>query len=260
MRVALFVTCLVDQFRPTTAEASVRILEDSGCIVDYDSDQTCCGQPAFNPGIHDQALPVCRRTIHRLADQLDEGCEAIVAPSGSCVAMFRHAVELLHKEGSEEDAEAAARVAGASMELASFLVRRLGREDLGATWFGKVAWHDACHGLRELGIHDEPRRLLSAVQGLELIESATCDRCCGFGGTFSVDLPGISTGMADDKIDELESLGIDAVVSGDTSCLMQLEGRLEARGSRIRGVHIAEILASREMIPTSEQRDPGMTS
>ena len=99
-----------------------------------------------------------------------------------------------------------------------------------------MTWHDACHGLRELGIRDEPRRLLASVEGLEIIEARTCERCCGFGGTFSVDLPGISTGMADDKIDELETLGVDAVVSGDASCLMQLEGRLEARGSRIRTV------------------------
>ena len=123
----------------------------------------------------------------------------------------------------------------------------IGVTDLGASWPGRVAWHDACHGLRELGIRDEPRRLLAAVAGLELVESATCDRCCGFGGTFSVDLPGVSTGMADDKIDELETLGIDAVVSGDASCLMQLEGRLEARGSRIRAVHLAEILAARDV-------------
>jgi len=248
MRVALFVTCLVDQFRPAAAEATVDVLERAGCRVDFDPGQTCCGQPAFNAGIRQEALPVCRRTIDRLARQLDDGCEVIVSPSGSCVSMFRHAVELLSAAGDESGAEAAARVAGTSMELGSFLVRRLGRTDLGASWPGRVAWHDACHGLRELGIRDEPRRLLAAVAGLELVGSRTCDRCCGFGGTFSVDLPGISTGMADDKIDELETLGIDAVVSGDASCLMQLEGRLEARGSRIRAVHLAEILAARETI------------
>ena len=249
MRVALFVTCLVDQFRPSTAEATVEVLERCGCTIDYDPGQTCCGQPAFNPGLHRQAAPVCTRTIHRLDRQLDAGCDVIVAPSGSCIAMFRHAVGLLQREGDPQDAEAAARVAGCAMELGSFLVRRLDRVDLDASWFGRVAWHDACHGLRELGIRDEPRRLLTEVRGLELIESSTCDRCCGFGGTFSVDLPGISTGMTDDKIDELETLGIDAVVSSDVSCLMQLEGRLEARGSRIRGVHLAEILAARESDP-----------
>ena len=250
MKVALFVTCVVDQFRPTAAEATVSILERAGCTVEFDREQSCCGQPAFNAGFQDEAATVCRRTIRRLDDQLTAGCDVVVAPSGSCVAMFRHAVELLHREGDAEDADAAARVAGASMELGSFLVRRLGVEDLGASWMGRVAWHDACHGLRELGIREEPRRLLRAVHGLELVESTSCDRCCGFGGTFSVDLPGISVGMADDKIDELESLGVDAVVSGDASCLMQLEGRLEARGSRIRGLHLAEILASRETAPT----------
>ena len=247
MRVALFVTCLVDQFRPAAAEATVTVLEHAGCRVEFDPGQTCCGQPAFNAGIRSAALPVCRRTIDRLARQLDDGCEVIVSPSGSCVAMFRHAVELLSSAGDDAGAEAAARVAGASMELGAFLVLRLGVTDLGASWPGRVAWHDACHGLRELGIRDEPRRLLAAVAGLELVESATCDRCCGFGGTFSVDLLGVSTGMADDKIDELETLGIDAVVSGDASCLMQLEGRLEDRGSRIRAVHLAEILAARDV-------------
>jgi L-lactate dehydrogenase complex protein LldE len=251
MRVALFVTCLVDQFRPATAEATVRVLEQAGCHVEFDPGQTCCGQPAFNAGLRPEALPVCRRTIDRLACQLDDGCDAIVSPSGSCVSMFRHAVELLSAAGDDEAAEAAARVAGASMELGAFLVRRLGVTDLGASWPGRVTWHDACHGLRELGIRDEPRQLLASVAGLELVESRTCDRCCGFGGTFSVDLPGVSTGMADDKIDELETLGIDAVVSGDASCLMQLEGRLEARGSRIRGLHLAEVLAAREPVRTA---------
>ena len=254
MRVALFVTCLVDQFRPTAAEATVKILEDAGCTVDYDREQTCCGQPAFNAGLDPEAIPVCRRTIDRLDAQLDAGCEAVVAPSGSCVAMFRHAVGMLHKAGDAAGAEAAARVAGSAMELSAFLVRRLGVEDVGATWHGRVAWHDACHGLRELGIHDEPRRLLGAVRGLELVESTTCDRCCGFGGTFSVDHPGISIGMADDKIDELETLGIDAVTSGDTSCLMQLEGRLEQRRSRIRCIHLAEILAARESVATMDRQ------
>lgn len=251
MRVALFVTCLVDQFRPTTAEATVAVLERAGCRIDFDPGQTCCGQPAFNAGVVREALPVCRRTIQRLDAQLDAGCEAIVVPSGSCVSMFRHAVHMLSEAGDPETAEAALRVAEASAELGAFLVRRLGVEDLGASWPGRVTWHDACHGLRELGIRDEPRRLLDRVEGLELVEARTCDRCCGFGGTFSVDHPGISVGMADDKIDELETLGVDAVVSGDASCLMQLDGRLEARGSRIRTLHLAEVLAARESLAST---------
>ena len=248
MQVALFITCLMDQFRTSAAEATVEVLERCGCKVVFDPRQTCCGQPAFNAGQHDAAIPVCRSAIRILDEQLQDGCEAIVVPSGSCAAMFRHAIGLL--DGA--DAEAASRVAKASYELSAFLVNRLDRIDVDAGWTGRVAWHDACHGLRELGIASEPRRLLQAVRGLELVESATCDRCCGFGGTFSVNLPGISVGMADDKIDELESLGIDAVVSGDTSCLMQLEGRLAARGSNVRGVHLAEILASRDHASGSE--------
>ena len=248
MRVALFITCLMDQFRTSAAEAAVEVLERCGCEVVFDHRQTCCGQPAFNAGQHDAAIPVCRSAIRILDEQLQDGCEAIVVPSGSCAAMFRHAIGLL--DGA--DAEAAIRVVEASYELSAFLVNRLDRIDVDAGWAGRVAWHDGCHGLRELGINSEPRRLLEAVRGLDLVESATCDRCCGFGGTFSVNLPGISVGMADDKIDELETLGIDAVVSGDTGCLMQLEGRLAARCSAVRGIHLAEILASREHASGSE--------
>ncbi|MDE0889374.1 MAG: (Fe-S)-binding protein [Phycisphaerales bacterium] len=245
MRIALFVTCLMDQFRPDAAEATVSVLEHCGCEVVFDPRQTCCGQPAFNAGLHQEAIPVCRGAVRLLDEQITRGgCDAIVTPSGSCAAMFRHAIGLL----DGEDAAAAKRVSEATYELSEFLVRRLQRIDVGASWPGRVAWHDACHGLRELGIKREPRQLLEAVDGLELVESATCERCCGFGGTFSVNLPGVSVGMADDKIDELETLGVDAIVSGDASCLMQLEGRLEARGSRIRGVHLAEILAARESV------------
>lgn len=242
MRVALFVTCLVDQFRPSIAEATVDILERCGCTVEFDARQTCCGQPAFNAGHHQEATPVCRRAVDILDRQLDEGCEAIVTPSGSCASMFRHAVDLL----DGDDAVRAARVAASTNELSRFLVRRLELTDLGASWNGRVTWHDACHGLRDFGIRDEPRTLLENVSGLDLVESRTADRCCGFGGTFSVKQPRISAAMCDDKIDDIDRLGVDAVASSDVSCLMQIEGRLESRGSHVRGIHLAELLASRE--------------
>ena len=159
--------------------------------------------------------------------------------------MIRHATHLL----TGQDREEAEHVAENMHELAAFLVDVLGTDDLGACWNGRVSWHDACHGLRDLGIRDQPRRLLSKVRGLEFIESSTCDRCCGFGGTFSVSMPGISIAMVDEKIEEMENLSIDAVASSDASCLMQLEGRLQARGSRIKGVHIAELLAAQEVLP-----------
>ena len=221
------------------------MLQRCGCEVVFDQRQTCCGQPALNSGHRSEAETVCRRTIDLLHQQLEgDGCEAIVCPSGSCTAMLHHASQLL--EGPEK--ERAAFVASRTHELSAFLVDVLGTEDVGASWAGTVRWHDACHGLRELGIRDQPRSLLAHVRGLHVIEARGCDRCCGFGGTFSSSLPTISVAMADEKIDELESLSIDAIASSDASCLMQLEGRLRERGSRIRGIHIAELLASQDKI------------
>ncbi|MEE2907941.1 MAG: (Fe-S)-binding protein [Planctomycetota bacterium] len=246
MKIAFFASCLIDQFRPSAGLAAVEVLERCGCEVVFDQRQTCCGQPAFNSGFKSEARSVCSRAVKLLDEQLEQqGCEAIVCPSGSCAAMLHHAVQLL---GGAE-AQMAQRVAARVYELGAFLVDVLGCTDLEAAWSGRVTWHDACHGLRDLGIRDQPRQLLSKVRGLELVEAKTCDRCCGFGGTFSVSMPGISLAMADEKLDELETLGVEAVVSGDASCLMQLEGRLRERGSSIKGLHLAEILASRESDP-----------
>jgi L-lactate dehydrogenase complex protein LldE len=245
MKVGFFASCLVDQFRPTAGLASVEVLQRCGCEVLFDHRQTCCGQPALNSGHRREAEAVCRRATGLLHEQLEEdGCEAIVCPSGSCTAMFHHATHLL--EGI--DKERAATVASRTYELGAFLVDVLKTNDVGASWSGRVSWHDACHGLRELGIRNQPRELLAQVRGLELIEASACESCCGFGGTFSVSLPTISLAMADEKIDELERLSIDAVASSDASCLMQLEGRLSERGSRIRGIHLAELLAAQDDI------------
>ena len=243
MKVGFFASCLVDQFRPAAGLACVEVLEHCGCEVLFDHRQTCCGQPAFNAGHHREAKAVCSRAVGLLHEQLqDDGCEAIVCPSGSCTAMLHHAAELLDDAEEARAAEVAAR----THELSAFLVDVLGVEDLQASWQGSVSWHDACHGLRDLGIRDQPRALLARVRGLTLVEAGTCERCCGFGGTFSATLPGISVSMADEKIDELETLGIDAIASSDASCLMQMEGRLKVRGSRIRSIHLAELLASRD--------------
>jgi len=153
--------------------------------------------------------------------------------------MLHHATKLL---GSSQASE----VAAATFEFGAFMIDRLNHPDVGACWHGRVAWHDACHGLRDLGLHAQPRTLLSHVQGLTLVESVSSTQCCGFGGTFSTKLPGISVAMADEKIDELLTLNIDAIASSDFSCLMQLEGRLRQRGSTIRSIHLAELLASRD--------------
>lgn len=240
MRVALFVTCLVDQLRPEVGEATVEVLRRAGCEVTFDARQTCCGQPAWNTGYRDEA----RRVGARLVELYDaDPADALVLPSGSCAAMVRHLPELFEEDDPLR--ARAASVAGRVHDLAGFLVRELGVTDLDARFEGRVTWHDACHGLRELGLHDEPRSLLDAVAGLERVEVTGCDVCCGFGGTFAVKHPELSVAMADWKLQHLETAGVDAVVSGDVSCLLQLGGRLARRGVGVRTLHLAEVLAAR---------------
>jgi L-lactate dehydrogenase complex protein LldE len=244
MRVTVFPTCLVDRFWPEVGRATVEVLERAGCEVRVDAGAVCCGQPAFNSGYRAEAARVARGMIESL-----ESAETVVLPSGSCTAMVKHVAELF--ADAPEWAARAEAVWARTHELAGFLVNVLGTVDLRASWPGRVAWHDACHGLRELGLAEEPRRLLSAVRGLERVEVSTCDRCCGFGGTFSVKYPELSVAMLDEKLGAYAEAGVDAIVSGDVSCLMQIEGRLKNQGSPMRAVHLAEILASRSAVPAS---------
>lgn len=219
--------------------AAVRVLRRAGCDVSFEERAICCGQPAYNTGYRDEARVVARGLVEAHAD---DDAEAIVVPSGSCAAMVRHLPELFEGHPLHDRAVS---VAQRTHELAAFLVRELGVTDLGARFSGRLTWHDACHGLRELGLRDEPRRLLREVRDAELVEVQGSDSCCGFGGTFSVKYPEVSVAMLDDKLGHLERAEVDAVVSGDVSCLMQIGGRLERRGSRVRAVHLAEVLAAR---------------
>ncbi|HEB52973.1 MAG TPA: (Fe-S)-binding protein [bacterium] len=236
--VSLFATCLGDQLRADAVEAAAAVLERAGCAVQFDPRQTCCGQPAFNSGYWREARAVARRFV-----DLFEHVEAVVVPSGSCTAMVHRLPQLF-----ADDPDLLPRVravATKTFELSQFLVRELGVTDLDARLDARVAWHDACHGLRELGVRGEPRALLAHVRGLELIETRTCEACCGFGGTFSIKLPEVSTAMLDHKLDELQAAGVDVVASLDASCLMQIDGRMRRRGIRVRTMHLAEILAAR---------------
>ncbi len=238
MKVGLFVTCLVDQLWSSIGTSTVEVLRRAGCKIEFDERQTCCGQPAFNTGDRSEARRVAQRFIELCEDSK---ADAIVSPSGSCTAMVQHYTALF---ADEQDWQRRAHaVAKRTFELSSFLVRVLKIEDVGARFAGRVTWHDACHGLRDLGIHDEPRRLIKHVREAEFVELENADACCGFGGTFSVKYPEISAAILDQKIEAIERAGVDAVVSGDASCLMQIGGRLSRLGSKVRVMHLAELLA-----------------
>ena len=238
MKVSLFVTCLVDQLWSSVGTSSVEVLRRAGCEVEFDDRQTCCGQPAFNTGYRDEARQVAKKFIEVFEQSK---ADAIVSPSGSCTAMVHHFPELFNEE--PHWVERAHAIAAKTYELSSFLVRVLKIEDVGASWQGRLTWHDACHGLRDLGIKSEPRRLIQNVRGAELVEIENAESCCGFGGTFSVKYPEISVAILDQKIEAIERAGVDAVISGDASCLMQIGGRLSRKGSSIRVMHLAELLA-----------------
>jgi L-lactate dehydrogenase complex protein LldE len=242
MRVSLFITCLVDQLWPSVGASTVEVLRRAGCEVVFDERQTCCGQPAYNTGYRTEARRLARRFIEIFEETR---ADAIVSPSGSCTAMTQHFHTLFADD--EPWRQRAELIAERTYEFGAFLVNVLRVEDVGASFRGRVTWHDACHGLRDLNVREEPRRLLRNVRGAEFVELANADSCCGFGGTFSVKYPEISVAILDNKIEAIEQAGVRAVVSGDASCLMQISGRLTRKGSPVRTMHLAELLASHEL-------------
>jgi L-lactate dehydrogenase complex protein LldE len=236
-RASLFVTCIVDQLFPKIGMAMAEVLERIGWEVDFPEEQTCCGQPAFNTGYREEARQVARHFLKVFRD-----AEYIVVPSGSCTSMITHHYEeLFHKE--PEHLEATRRIAPRVWEFSKFLLEVARVEDVGAHLERVVTFHDSCHGLRDLGIKEGPRRLLSRVRGLTLKEMDAAEECCGFGGTFSVKFPGISGGMARTKIDSILRTGAELVVGVDASCLMQIEGALKRAGQTVGAMHLAEVLA-----------------
>ncbi|MBL8178110.1 MAG: (Fe-S)-binding protein [Bryobacterales bacterium] len=238
-RVSLFVTCVVDQVFPQVGLAMADVLERIGYALDFRPAQTCCGQPAFNSGYHHDARQVARHFIQVFRD-----AEFIVVPSGSCTSMITHHFHDIFAQDPdlhEEVEYLAPRV----FEFSRFLTDVAKVEDVGARFNGAVTYHDSCHSLRELKIKDGPRRLLRNVKGLELREMSVAEECCGFGGTFSIKFPEVSGGMARTKIDSIHATGAGAVVSIDSSCLMQLQGALARAGSPVKTLHLAEVLACR---------------
>ena len=246
-RVGLFVTCLVDLYRPTTGFAAVRLLEAAGCEVEVPPGQTCCGQPAFNTGDAETTRAIARSVIERF-----EGFDYLVAPSGSCAG--HDPVSLPRAVRGRRDVARTGRAARESNvgahELPGGRLRRGERrpsrlsEGVAAPdGVRRVTYHDSCSGLRELGVREQPRRLLAGVEGLDLVEMPDADVCCGFGGTFCVKYPGISGRMVSEKVENIASAGTDAVLAGDLGCLLNIAGRMGREGRPGRVFHVAEVLA-----------------
>ena len=237
MRIALFVTCLVDFFRPTIGFAAVKLLQEAGCTVEVPRAQTCCGQPAYNSGDRADAKAIAMQVLDAF-----EGYDHVVAPSGSCAGMIRrHYPELFADDPAV--LPRAQRLAARSWELVSFLVDVCRVHAVAARWDREVTYHDACSGLRELGVRDQPRRLLASVGGLTLRELPGAETCCGFGGTFCIKYPDISDKMVNDKEAAIVATGAAAVLAGDLGCLLNIAGKLHRRGRWIEVRHVAEVLA-----------------
>lgn len=241
MRVALYVTCLVDLMRPSVAFASLRLLEAAGCEVIVPEGQTCCGQPAWSTGERALAADLARKAIGEL-----EGYDYVVIPSGSCADQIRNVYPQLLADDPAWGLRART-LADRAYELTSFLVDVLKLSAVPNQFDGSVTYHDSCKGLRGLAIKRQPRDLLARVPGLSLKEMSECEECCGFGGAFSVKFGEVSTKIVDRKCDAIAAAGADAVVGGDLGCLMNIEGRLRRRGDETtRVLHIAEVLAGGE--------------
>jgi len=215
----------------------VKVLEKAGVDVTYNTEQTCCGQPAFNAGFRDEARDVCTKFLNDFS-----GHDYVVAPSASCVGFVKNYYSALFNNSSlhNDVRDMQKRI----FEFSSFMVNVLGVEDVGATLHGKATYHDSCAGLRECKIKEEPRKLLSRVKGLELLEMNDVETCCGFGGSFAVKFESISVAMADQKVNNALATGADYIISTDLSCLMHLDGYIKHKGHPIRTMHIADVLAN----------------
>ncbi len=237
-RIALFVTCLVDSWRPSVGFAAIKLLEDAGCTVEVPMAQTCCGQPAYNSGDRASAQAIARQVIRNF-----RGFDHVVAPSGSCAAMIHHHYPALFEETDPTALGEARELAARTHELTAFLHDVLGVRRIQGRYEGVATYHDSCSGLRELGVRDQPRALLSGIAGLSVTELSEPDVCCGFGGTFCVKYPEISTRMVSDKVADITATGATTLLAGDMGCLLNMAGRLSREGSAVQVRHVAEVLA-----------------
>jgi L-lactate dehydrogenase complex protein LldE len=237
MKVHVFIPCFIDQLYPEAGFNTVKVLERAGCMVKYNIEQTCCGQPAFNAGYWDESRKVCDKFIHDFSD-----AQYIVMPSASCTGFVKNYYTDIYDKASntKEIKDLQSRV----YELSDFLVNVLKVDDLGAKLNCKATYHDSCAALREIKLKNEPRQLLSKVKGLELVELAENETCCGFGGTFSVKFEAISVAMGEQKANNILNTGADVVISTDLSCLMHIGGVMGNKQMPVKSMHLADVLAS----------------
>ncbi len=242
LRVSLFITCYNDTLFPGTGKAVVRVLERLGHTVDFPAGQTCCGQMHWNTGYQAEALPLVGRFVEQF-----RGAEAVVVPSSSCVAMMRdHYPKMAEELKDEALQQALQELLPRVFEFSEFLTKRLGLEDVGAYYPHRVTYHASCHGLRNLGLGDGPQRLLRAVRGIDLVELAGLEQCCGFGGTFAVKNADVSSAMLAEKTNAILNTKAEACTACDNSCLMHIQGALHRQRTGVQTVHLAEILAGEE--------------
>ncbi|WP_207493317.1 (Fe-S)-binding protein [Aridibaculum aurantiacum] len=237
MNVQIFIPCFVDQLYPQTAFNMVKVLEKAGCKVSYNTNQTCCGQPAYNAGFWEEAKTICTKFMKDF-----EGADYIVTPSASCAGFVKNYYAKLFDNSSVHNE--VLKLGERTHEFSEFLVKVLGVVDFGAKLQGKATYHDSCAALRECKIKAEPRQLLQHVQGLELVEMADVETCCGFGGTFAVKFEPISVAMADQKIKNAMATGAKYIISTDHSCMMHFGGYAKNKGYELQTMHIADVLAS----------------
>ena len=237
MTVELFIPCFIDQLYPETAYNTVKVLEKAGCKVTYNAEQTCCGQPAFNAGYWDEAKAVGYKFLEDFSDNV-----VIVSPSASCTGMVKNYYNDLFTNTAIHNK--CRSIQSHIIELSDFLVNVLNKDYFGAELEGKAVYHDSCAGLRECKIKAEPRALLEKVHGLELLEMPDTETCCGFGGTFAVKFEGISSAMAQQKVNNALAVGAEYIISTDISCLMHLQAYIDKENLKIKTMHLADVLAN----------------
>jgi L-lactate dehydrogenase complex protein LldE len=237
LNIQLFIPCFIDQLYPDTAFNMIRVLEKAGCTIQYNKEQTCCGQPAFNAGFREDAKEVCIKFLKDF-----NGTDYIVSPSASCTGFVKNYYKDLFMDSSYN--KEVKNIGKRIYEFSDFLVNVLHYEDFNASLYGKATYHDSCAALRECKIKTEPRKLLSLVKGLELVEMEDVETCCGFGGSFAVKFESISLAMADQKVNHAMKTGAEYMISTDLSCLMHLDGYIRYKGLPLKTLHIADVLSN----------------